>query len=122
MEARDVWRKVGSGRQRRWNLYITRLCADVWKGTQQLVYEFTILSFSPSLPLSISRAVRFVSISFGLAFLRPIRFCPCVRSIRTVPPFHSVLSSCPFRSDCASVTFGLAFVSVSFGLSYAAAY
>ena len=108
MEARDVWRKVGSGRQRRWNLYITRLCADVWKGTQQLVYEFTILSFSPSLPLSISRAVRFVSISFGLAFSHFLRSC--------LWPSDSVLSSCPFHSDCASVPFGLVLVSVPFGL------
>ena len=70
------------------NLYITRACADVWKGMRQLVYELTILSFSPS--LSLSRAVQFVSVSFSLAFLRPIRSCPRVRSIRTEPPLHSV--------------------------------
>ena len=59
-----------------------------------------------SLSLSLSRAMRFVSVSFGLA-LHSIRFCPRVRSIRTVPPLHSVLSSCPLHSDYASVTFGL---------------
>ena len=87
------------------NLYITRACADVWKGTRQLVYELTVLSFSLSLlPLSLSlslslRAARFVSVSFGLA-LGSIRFCPRV----------------PFHSDCAPVLFGLAFA-VLFGLA-----
>ena len=96
MEARDVGRKVGSGRQRWSNLYITRACADDWKGTRQLVYELTVLSFSLSVALSLSRVVRFVSVSFGLA-LRSIRFCPRVRSIRIVPPFRLVLPS-PFHS------------------------
>ena len=55
------------------NLYITRACADVWKGTRQLVYELIVLSFSLplSLPLSLFRVVRFVSVSFGLAFAVP---------------------------------------------------
>ena len=55
------------------NLYITRACADVWKGTRQLVYELIVLSLSLPLSLSLSlfRAVRFVSVSFGLAFAVP---------------------------------------------------
>ena len=85
------------------NLYISRACADVWKGMRQLVYELTVLSSSLSLlPLSLSlsfRAVRCVSVSFGLA-LRFIRFCPRV----------------PLHSDCAPVPFGLAFA-VLFGLA-----
>ena len=101
MAARDFGRRVGSGRERWENLYIIRACADVWKGTRQPVYELIILSFVLSLSLSLSRAVRFVSVLFGLAFLRPIRFCPCVVSIRNV---------CPFHSDCASVSFSLTFV------------
>ena len=95
MEAPDVQRKVGSGRQMRGNLYITRACADVWKGTRQLVYELIILSFFPSLSL--------LSLSLPCCAV-------CLRLIRSRPPFHSVLSSCPFHSDCASVTFGLAFM------------
>ena len=96
METRDVGRKVGSGRQRRGNLYITRACADVWKGTRQLVYELIILSFSLSLSPalcglspshSVSPSVPFgfvlVSVPFGLC-LRYIRF-----SLRV--PFHSDL-------------------------------
>ena len=51
------------------NLYIIRACADVWKGTRQLVYELIVLSFS--LSLSTPCAVQFVSISFGLAFAVP---------------------------------------------------
>ena len=108
------------------NLYITRACPDVWKGTRQLVYELIILSFSlslsPSLSLSLSHAVRFVSVSFGLA-LRSIRFCPRVRSIRTVLPFHLVLTSCsvPFGLCLRSTRFKSSY-SVSFGFSYAAAY
>ena len=31
------------------SLYITSACANVWKGTRQLVYELIVLSFSLSL-------------------------------------------------------------------------
>ena len=110
---------------RRWqadggNLYITRACADFWKGTRQLVYELIVLSFSlplslslslsPSLPLSLSLpascTVRFVSVSFGLAFAVPFGlafavpfslafavpfgFVLVLRPVRIVPPLHSV--------------------------------
>ena len=75
-------------------MYITRACADVWKGTRQLVYELTILSFSPSPSPSLSLSPALCGLS----------------------PSHSVLSSCPFHSDCASVTFGFVLVSVPFGL------
>ena len=88
------------------NLYIIRACGDVWKGTRQLVYKLTILSFSPSLSLSlypalcglfqshsVSPSIPFgivlVSVPFGLC-LGPIRSCPRVRSIRTLLPLHSV--------------------------------
>ena len=82
------------------NLYITRACADVWKGTRQLVYELIILSFSFSLSLSLSLSVPRCAVCLRLVrscLLRSIRFCPRVRSIRIVPPFHSVLPS-PFHS------------------------
>ena len=74
------------------NLYIARACAGVWKGTRQLVYELIVLSFSlsPSLSPSTSRAVRFVSVPFGLAFAVPFGFVLVIRPIRIVPPFHSV--------------------------------
>ena len=80
------------------NLYITRACADVWKGTRQPVYKPTVLSSSLSLSLSTSRAVRFVSVPFGLAFAVPFGLALAVpfgfvlvfRPIRVVPPFHSV--------------------------------
>ena len=117
------------------NLYITRACADVWKGARQLVCELTVLSFSLffslSFSLSLSRAVRFVSVSFGLAlsvpfglaFAVPFGFVLVFRSIWILPPFHSVSSSC-------SLTFGFCLRSIRFilrvpfhsDLVYAAAY
>ena len=76
------------------NLYITRACADVWKGTRQLVYELIVLSFSLFLSLSLSlptsRAVQFVSVPFGLAFAVP--FGLALRSTR-------FSLRVPFRSD-----------------------
>ena len=95
------------------NLYKTRACADVWKGTRQLVYELTVLSFSLSFSLSLSlplsRAVLFVLRLIRSCLLRSIRFRPRVpfhsdfasvplglvlvfRSIRILPPSHSVLA------------------------------
>ena len=87
------------------NLYIIRACADVWKGTRQLVYELIVLSFS--LSLSTPCAVQFVSISFGLAFAVPFGLAFAVPfSLAFAVPFglhprHPTrFSLCvPFRSD-----------------------
>ena len=103
------------------NLYIARACADVWKGTRQLVYELIVLSFSLSLslPLSLStpRAVRFVSIPFGLAFAVPFGLAfvvPCGLAFAVTFGLHPRRSTrfslrVPSRSDlvCAAAYFEL---------------
>ena len=89
------------------NLYITRACADVWKGTRQLVYGLIVLSFSLFLSLSLSlptsRAVQSVSVPLGLAFAVPFGLAFAV-------PFGLALRSTrfslrvPFRSDLVCAT------------------
>ena len=54
METGDIGRKLAVEDKGGRNLYITRPCADIWKGMRHLVYELIILSFSLSHSLSLS--------------------------------------------------------------------
>ena len=95
------------------DLYITRACEDVWRGTGQLVYELIVLSFSLFLSLSLS-----LSLPPSLCGLSPLYLVspsPC-HSVLPSPfhsvspsPCHSVLPS-PCHSVLPSVPLGLAFV------------
>ena len=88
------------------NLYITRACADIWKGTRQLVYELTVLSFSLSLSLSLSPALCGLSPSHSVSPSVSFGFVLVFRCIQIVPLFHSVLPL-PYYSVLPSDPLGL---------------
>ena len=84
------------------NLYIARACANVWKGTRQLVCEFDSYFLSPPLRSALRGCV---SVPFGCV---SVLFRLCLRSTRFPSSlFHSVF--------VLAVPFGLALVSVLLG-------
>ena len=119
---------------RRWqadggNLYITRACADFWKGTRQLVYELIVLSFFLPPSLSLSLSLSLPPALCGLSPFHSVLPSPC-HSVLPSPCHLVLLSPCHSVSSSCSVSFGLCLRFTRFGLRvpfrldshYAAAY